>query len=245
MNGRERTLLMVGLALIVATAAGLLYMRSHQRLGKPGVRAVAVAGSPRMHIDLATNAVGFDFEELPIDKVVTNVLPQDTSIRQGMYRDVEGDIQTTVVMMGTDRTSIHQPQFCLTGAGWNIDGERSELTKVRIERPRAVDLPVMKLIAKKTFEKDGKVVTMSGVYVYWFVADDAVTAEHSRRVWWMAEHLLKTGELQRWAYITYFAACTPGQEDRAFRRVQRLMNKTLPEFQLAWPAPVVAANTAK
>jgi hypothetical protein len=244
MNGRERTLLMVGLALIVATAGTLLYMRAHQRLGKPGVRAVAVAGSPRMHIDLATNTPGYAFKEMEVEETL-KLLPPDTSMRQGVFRDVDGDIQINVVMMGTDRTSIHQPQFCLTGAGWNIDGERSELTKVRIERPRAVDLPVMKLIAKKTFEKDGKVATMSGVYVYWFVADDAVTAEHSRRVWWMAEHLLKTGELQRWAYITYFAACPPGQEDRAFRRIQRLMNKTLPEFQLAWPAPVVAANAAQ
>jgi len=244
MNNRERTLLMVGLALIVATAVGLLYMRSHQRLGKPGVRAVAMEGSPRMHIDLATNTPGYAFKEMEVEETL-KLLPPDTSMRQGVFRDGEGDIQINVVMMGTDRTSIHQPQFCLTGAGWNIDGERSELTKVRIDRPRAVDLPVMKLIAKKTFEKDGKAVTMSGVYVYWFVADDAVTAEHSRRVWWMAEHLLKTGELQRWAYITYFAACPPGQEDRAFRRIQRLMNKTLPEFQLAWPAPVVAANTAQ
>lgn len=244
MKGRERIFLVVGLALIVAAAGTLLYMRSHQRLGKPGVRAVPVAGSPRMHIELTTNVPGFAFKEMEVEETL-KLLPLDTSMRQGVFRDAEGDIQVNVVMMGTDRTSIHQPQFCLTGAGWNIDGERSELTKVRIERPRVADLPVMKLIARKTVEQDGKAADWSGVYVYWFVADDAVTAEHSRRVWWMAEHLLRTGELQRWAYITYFAACPPGQEERAFRRIQRLMNKTLPEFQLAWPAPALAANTPR
>jgi hypothetical protein len=244
-KGRERTLLIVGLSLILGTAGMLLYMKSHQRLGKPGVRAVAVPDSVRLHIELPTNAPGFTFKESPPNEMTTNGLPKDTSFRGAVYEDAEGIIQTMVVMMGTDRTSIHRPQFCLTGAGWNIDGARSEMTTVRIDKPRAVDLPVMKLIAQKTFEKDGKQVNASGVYVYWFVADKAVTADYKQRLWWMAEHLLRTGELQRWSYITYFAPCAPGQEDRAYRRIQRLMNSTLPEYQLAWPAPLVTTSAAR
>lgn len=242
MNKRERTLLIVVLALIVGTGGLLRYMKSHQHLGKPGVRAVDVAGSPRMHIQLPTEVTGFDFKENPPDETVTNGLPKDTSFCGGIYEDAEGIIQTMVVMMGTDRTSIHQPQFCLTGQGWTI--AQSEVTKVRIDR-RSAELPVMKLIAKKTFEKDGKKTAASGVYVYWFVADDAVTAAHKQRMWWMAEHLLRTGELQRWSYVSYFAMCEPGKEDRAFGRIQRLMNRTVPEFQLAWPATLTAANTTR
>ena len=245
MKARERILLVVVLAMIVGTAGTLRYMKSHQHLGRPGIRATAIPGSMRMQIELATNVPGYSFKELPVDKVVTKALPQDTSIRQGVYRNAEGEIQTTVVMMGTDRTSIHKPQFCLTGTGWNIDDDRSELTTVRLERPRPLDLPVMKLITKLTVEVDGKPVNKSGVYVYWFVAEDAVTADHWRRVVWMAEHLLRTGELQRWAYITYFAPCPPGQEERAFNRVQRLMNATVPEYQLAWPAPLATAGAAR
>ena len=245
MKSRERTLLIAGLSLILTTAGLLLYMKSHQRLGKPGVRTVAIPDSVRLQIELPTNVPGFTFKEAPPDETVTNGLPKDTSFRGAVYQDAEGIMQTTVVMMGTDRTSIHRPQFCLTGQGWKIDEARSELTTVRIDRPRAVDLPVMKLIASKTFEKDGKPVNASGVYVYWFVADEAVTADYRQRLWWMAEHLLRTGELQRWAYITYFASCAPGQEDRAFRRIQRLMNNTLPEYQLAWPAPLVTASAAR
>ena len=245
MKGRERKLLTVGLSLILMTAGVLLYMKSHQRLGKPGVLAVTVPGSPRLHIELPTNAPGFTFKEAPPDETVTNGLPKDTSFRGAVYQDAEGMIQTTVVMMGTDRTSIHRPQFCLTGQGWTIDDARSEITTVRIDKPRPVDLPVVKLIAKKTFEKDGKQVTAAGVYVYWFVADEAVTADYRQRLWWMAEHLLRTGELQRWSYISCFASCAPGQEDRAYRRIQRLMNNTLPEYQLAWPAPLATASVAR
>lgn len=245
MKLREQILLIVGLALILATAAGVLRLQTHRRLGKPGVRAEAVPGSPRMHLDFVTNVPGYEFKEQPPSELMTNGLPKDTSFRQVAYVDAEGPIQSFVVMMGSDRTSIHQPQYCLTGAGWTIEDSRSELTKVRIDRPRPVDLPVMKLITSRTFEQDGRPQKVSGVYVYWFVAGDTVTGEHSQFGLGVIRHMLKTGELQRWAYITYFAACQPGQEDRAFRRIQRLMNKTLPEFQLAWPTPIVAANAAR
>ena len=245
MKSRERMLLIVGLVLIVATAVGVLHLRTHRRLGKPGVRAEVIPGSPRMFLDLVTNAPGYEFRELPPSELMTNDLPKDTSFRQGAYVDAEGPIQTFVVMMGSDRTSLHQPQYCLTGSGWSIDDARSELTTVRIERPRRVDLPVMKLITSRTVEQDGRSQKLSGVYVYWFVAGDAVTGEHSQFGLGVIKHMLRTGELQRWAYITYFAPCAPGQEERAFSRIQRLMNKTVPEFQLTWPAPLVAAGAAR
>lgn len=245
MKMRERILLFVGLALIGATALGVTELKTHRRLGKPGVRAEVVPGSLRMHLDVVTNVVGYECREMPVPDVVTNTLPPDTSFRQCVYSNAEGSIQSFVVMMGGDRTSIHQPQFCLSGAGWTVDGSRTEMTTVRIERPRPVDLPVMKLITSKTVEQDGRKQTSSGVYVYWFVADNVVTANHSQFGLGVIKHMFKTGELQRWAYITYFAPCYPGQEDRAFNRIQRLMNKTLPEFQLAWPPPLVTASATR
>jgi hypothetical protein len=108
-----------------------------------------------------------------------------------------------------------------------------------------VDLPVMKLIPSLTIKQDGKTQKMSGVYVYWFVAGDVVTGEHSQFGLGVIKHMLRTGELQRWAYITYFAPCAPGQEAQAFSRIQRLMNKTLPDFQLAWPVPATSLNASR
>lgn len=236
MKLRERILLVVVVVLIAGTAGALRYLKSHQRLGRPGVRVAEVPGSLRMRIEMTTNVAGFACEELPVSTNVTDKLPADTSMRQMVYQDAEGPIQVFVVLMGSDRTSIHRPQFCLTGDGWTIDDARSEVAKVRLLRPRPLDLPVNKLIATKTRELDGKPMTTSGVYVYWFVAGNAVTTDHNQIMTGIAKHLLTTGELQRWSYITYFAQCHPGNEARAFARIQRLMNATVPEFQLAWPA---------
>ena len=245
MRRREWILLWVGLALIVGGAVALKQFKARQRLGLPGVKATPVAGSMRMHIEMPTNVPGYEAEAQDVQKVL-DVLPSDTSMAQVNYKDSSGQIiMATTVMMGTDRTSIHQPQFCLRGGGWAIDEARSQRTTVHLERPKPVDLPVMKLVSTTVREENGRSATYSGIYVYWFVADDAVTDEHLQRIWWMSQTLLREGVLQRWAYISYFAPCLPGQEDAAFNRIKQLMNATVPEFQLAWPATIESARAAR
>jgi hypothetical protein len=141
-----------------------------------------------------------------------------------------------VVLMGSDRTSLHKPQFCLIGAGWRID--RTENVTVRIPRPQPYDLPVTKLTTSREGVVNGQTVPMRGLYVYWFVCDGAISGEDSggQRMWWMAKELLRTGVLQRWAYVTCFAVCPPGQEEAAFKRMEQFLAAAVPEFQLT-PKP--------
>jgi hypothetical protein len=51
-------------------------------------------------------------------------------------------------------------------------------------------------------------------------------------MWWMARDLMKTGVLQRWAYINYFAPCLPGQEQATFERIKKMIAASAPQFQL-------------
>jgi hypothetical protein len=244
MKRREKTLLVLVLTIIAGTAGGLQYLKSNQRLGEPGVKSAAVPGTLRRDIELPREVPGYEAEPQEVDKIVVDSLPADTSLAQMIYKDAVGQqALVTVVMMGTDRTSIHQPQFCLTGQGWVIDESRSARATVHLDRPVSFDLPVMKLVASRTVESNGQRSTWSGIYVYWFVAHDAYTEDHWRRMWWMAEHLVRDGELQRWAYISYFMPCQPGQEATAFERIQKLMQVTVPDFQAAWPAKDKPAGT--
>ena len=74
----------------------------------------------------------------------------------------------------------------------------------------------------------------------WFVADgDEYTARPWQRMWWMGRDLLCSGVLQRWASISYFTICAPGQEDAAFERLKKFINASAPEFQLV-PHPAGA-----
>jgi hypothetical protein len=102
-----------------------------------------------------------------------------------------------------------------------------------MDRPYSYDLPVMKFVATKQVTVHGQSVAARGIYVLWFVADnDEYTAKPWQRMWWMARDLLRTGVLQRWASISYFAHCAPGEEDATFERVKKFIIASAPEFQL-------------
>ena len=64
------------------------------------------------------------------------------------------------------------------------------------------------------------------------MADQEQTMDNAQRMWWLARDLLRTGVLQRWAYISYFTVCAPGQEEATFARVEKLIAASVPEYQL-------------
>ena len=141
-------------------------------------------------------------------------------------------IDCQVVLMGADRSSIHKPQYCLNGSGLRIVG--TELVAVRVARPHAYDLPVMRLnLRRETRDGNGAPLTQAGVFVYWFVADGELTASHADRMWWMARDMLRTGVLQRWAYVICSAPCAPGMEDATFGQMKEFIAAAAPEFVLA------------
>jgi hypothetical protein len=137
----------------------------------------------------------------------------------------------SVVLMGTDRTSIHQPDFCLKGQGWAK--EREETVLLSMSQPKPCELPVRKLTISKPVLVNGQTVTQRGLYLYWFVADGQVTASAGGRMWSMSRELLRTGVLQRWAYVTCFSLCWPGQEEVTFQRMKEFLAAAVPQFQEA------------
>jgi len=238
MNRQKTILFALALVLMGATGAILTNLRAHQKLGLPAVKTSAQLDSPRLLVDLPERVLDCESEFLPPAKMEMEYLPQDTSFGHRRYT-AQDKFRTdvNVVLMGTDRTSLHKPQFCLSGQGWSIDDNASTETSVRIERPYAYDLPVMRLISTKGATVNGQQVVNRGVYVYWFVAQDEYTAKHWQRMWWMARDLFRTGVLQRWAYVSYFSVCRPGEESATFERMKKLIAASVPEFQLT-PAPV-------
>ncbi|GDY18739.1 hypothetical protein LBMAG56_00840 [Verrucomicrobiota bacterium] len=229
----------VALALMAGGAGLLLRLQAAQRLGAPGLKVERMADGKVVRVLLPERVAGFGSEELPPAPEEKGTLPADTTFGKRVYRAEDGFAAlATVVLMGTDRTSIHKPQFCLSGQGWAI--ERTELVSVPVAgggagggAGEAYEMPVMKLTTTKRVEAGGQVTVRRGIFVYWFVADGRLTAQHWERMWWMARELVTTGVLQRWAYVTFFADCAPGEEEATFARLQSLIGGVVPEFQLA------------
>ena len=78
---------------------------------------------------------------------------------------------------------------------------------------------------------------MKAIYVFWFVADDSLTADHNDRMRRMAIELVRTGKLQRWAYVSCMAVCLPGREAATYERMKQLIAASVPEFQLTTGTP--------
>jgi hypothetical protein len=234
MNKQKWIALAVTLMLIAGSAQFLRYLKANQKLGTPGVKVVQAPTANGFQVPLPEHVLDFTSEpgEASVEELAA--LPKDTTFGRRQYLANDGLSMTyvTVVLMGRDRTSIHKPQFCLPGQGWTID--RTETASVRMSKPHPYDLPVMKLATSRTEKmRGGQMVPLRGVFLYWFVADNELTEYHWERRWWMARDLIRSRVLQRWAYVTVFSPCFPGEEDATFERMKRFISAAVPEFQLA------------
>jgi hypothetical protein len=230
MNKQKWILLVVTLLLIAGTGTLVARYKSVQRLGKPGVKTTAIADSHRLRVEVPDRVLDYQSEWVEADEMTLKTLPGDTSFGQRSYTAPDGfKIQLGAVMMGTDRTSLHKPQFCLRGTGFNLLA--TEPKTVPVKTPFAYDLPVNVITAVP----ESGPAHARGIYVYWFVSEDKVTAEHWQRMWWMARDLVTTGVLQRWTYLYCFATCEAGQEAATFERVRTFIGASVPEFHLTTP----------
>src|SRR5207244_1056537 len=120
---------------------------------------------------------------VPQSEVVTNTLPPDTSYAQRVYTGSDGwPVFGNVILMGTDRTSIHKPEYCLAGQGCQPTQKME--TTIRIGGPQPYDLPVARWDFRRTLKTEKGEVEQHGVYVFWFVARNELTTSHYTRIWW-------------------------------------------------------------
>jgi len=235
--------------LMISSAGGFLWqVKGHQKLGKPGVLLGNVPlfdeqtnQVAKVSVILPENLSGYLSQSLPISAIELQTLPKDTTFGKRRYWTTNGaNADLSVVLMGQDRTSLHKPDFCLPGQGWTI--EERELVNIKIERPHAYDLPAMKLTASiRVKDEAGNPFLVRGIYVYWFVADKKLAAT-DQRMWSMVKNFLQTGTLERWAYISYFSRCLPGQEEQAFNQMKQIIAQSVPQFQLATGKTVQASS---
>jgi hypothetical protein len=253
MMNRAALQVFLGFVVLVGiTAALLVRVRSNYVLGKPGVKVVDVPMRNEENNLVTTNSVylplsvaDFTSTNLPIYKIEQTMLPPDTVYGRRQYWDPSGfSLVANVVLMGTDRTSIHKPQYCLTGQGEAI--QSTELITIPIAEPNPYELKVMKL--KTTAQRhagNGKFVTVSGIFLYWFVADGQLTPYHGERMWLMGRDLITKGVLQRWAYVAYYGNCLPGQENVLLERMKRFVSASVPQFQLTAGGETKTAEAAE
>ena len=231
MNPPKVMIAVVALGLMGAGAGALLHLRSIQRLGEPGLKVVSRTNDLRVDIPLPEQVLDYTSTPVEVSAVELAVLPKDTSFARRLYRAPDGfEVLLGVVLMGTDRTSIHKPEYCLTSQGWQIVGR--ETAAIAMERPEPYELPVRVFTTRRLAQvAGGRGLTLGGAYLFWFVAEGHLTASHWARAGWISWDLVRWGVLPRWAYVSVFVVCPPGGEAEAIRRAEHFIRAAVPEFQ--------------
>src|SRR5271169_6535091 len=99
-------ILAIALVLIASTAGALTWLRTHQHLGRPGLKTEAIPGSVQVKINLPERVLDFTSTNVPEPELVLSYLPPDTSYAERIYTAPDGFwVQSTIVLMGGDRTS--------------------------------------------------------------------------------------------------------------------------------------------
>ena len=232
-KGQRVTLVM----LVVSAATALFLSRLTHELGEPGVRMGGffeyedleknVLSGWTNSVDLPISPPGFSSVSAPIAYEEISWLPPDTSYGRREYTFSDGKTPTrvlvTAILMGYDRTSIHKPQYCLPAGGFQIDEEKEVM--LPLGNPGDGSVPMQRLVTTKTLP-NGQVAR--GIYSYVFVSEDQVTASHGQRLWWMARDLAVEGRLKRWAYVSFFALCFPGDEAATEANLDQVIREVLP-----------------
>ena len=175
--------LAVALGMMLATGGYLARFREHMQLGAPGVK---VGPGPlynelghlvaRQSVLLPDRVLGIKGANLPVTQLEVDSLPKDTTFGRKLYSKNDFRVMTSVVLMGSDRTSIHQPQYCLDAQGWHI--EQTDRIQLAVDQPYPYQLPVLKLTATQEVKNMyNQPVKLKGIYVYWFISADRLTAD--------------------------------------------------------------------
>lgn len=242
MNRQEIKIAIFMLALI--GLAGVALKFGKMRLGQPGL--IVESGTltnevgeivRKERVRFPDPVDGFAAADGPITKWEIETLPKDTTFGRKMYWNDDGfGAQVTAVLMKSDRTSIHRPQTCVTGAGWKID--KTEVIQIPIAAPSAYELAATCMTLSKDIRAaDGTVKPVRALYIYWFVSENRLAAAHPEALWHITLDLLSSGTLHPWAYVSVFSTCSPGNEQVLLARMKRLVAATTPSFQLTAGKP--------
>lgn len=149
----------------------------------------------------------------PLDTMTRSerdLLPPDTEIVKKDYRLPSGaGIYVTIVLSGRERASIHRPQVCLVGQGYEI--VKSTVVPVSMEGRNPLDLMSLEMI-RRGRTADGRSVEIPAYFAYWFVGKGRETPYHVQRMIWMASDRILHNVSHRWAYIAVSGYREPDSE---------------------------------
>lgn len=169
-----------------------------------------------------------------VSQAEREILPEDTEFTKMNFLRASApgsfdNVHCSIVLSGKDRTSIHRPEVCLVGQGWNIDASRERTIALRND----VDLAVRCLELSRGGEDSE--TTRRALYFYWFVSGEATTADHLDRILLTAKTNVFDNINPRWAYVSVLTSVVDADgAERSSAMLENFVARITPQFQTAF-----------
>jgi len=196
-------------------------------------------------LDLPDHVDGFYGKDMPISKGEKEILPPDTTFAKKAYEDLSGDlINCQIVLSGGDKRSIHRPEVCLPGQGWN--NKSSQTVSIPLASGR--DLKVTQLTLTRMHEVNGLQKELTLLFLYWFVGTGYTTHDHFQRILHSNLDMLFHDRAHRWAYVIVSAPVLEGfkfngkNEAQTLDMLKEFIPEIVPTFQKSEQTPVLPST---
>lgn len=198
-------------------------------------------------MQLPEQVAGFVGKDVEVSEGERAILPKDTEFAKKAYFDRAGDqINCQIVLSGADQRSIHRPEVCLPGQGWDTQNSRTE--KIRLASGR--DLGVTKLTLTRPHEVNGVRKQLTMLFLYWFVGANYTTSDHKQRILHTNLDMLLHNRAHRWAYVIVSAPVLEGfapngkDEAATYEMLKSFIPEIVPTFQKSEQLPALPSAPA-
>ena len=135
---------------------------------------------------------GCTSEQVEVSEAERQVLPRDTRFDKRRYADADGrSYYVTMVIGGRSKSSIHRPELCLPGQGF-------QMTSPRTVESGGVDWHLVTLMRGARAE--------NGFAYTFFNQDGFRTCSHLRRIFRDVWDRSIRGRIDRWVMVTVLAS---------------------------------------
>jgi hypothetical protein len=151
------------------------------------------------------------------------ILPESSTFSHQRYRRGRDTIMVNVVVTGSERSSIHRPEWCLPAQGFRITHtERTAFDGASGDNSAAVTL-------LDITRPDSPTSGINGTFAYWFIGNGRRVATHRQRLMYMAWDALREGRQHRWAYVSllYAGPSRPKQQARELEQFSEALARDL------------------
>ncbi|MFC5050686.1 exosortase-associated EpsI family protein [Rubritalea spongiae] len=184
----------------------------------------------RLSKDLPVSLDSWTSEKREVSAAELKILAEDTEFARRFYKDTTNQgfagVEVSVVFSGKDiNNSLHRPEVCLRGQGWNFVRERSIVIPNVFEDGSG--LPVREIVCvrprvahdgveppKNMF---GEPVYDKRIQYYTFFGAEKIVSGHYDRTFVDIQARLLKGYDQQWAYATFSVPVTSVYREQGFQ----------------------------